>query len=1061
LPLDDIRDMSLVVTDPELIRYTCAPIRPQLGVVARFDDEVKGFISISPQVVGSILQVNLTGLSGKAGGYHVHRFPVSNSDCSTTSGHFNPFNVAYGNQSSLGDGSSDQFEVGDLSGLFGSLAGTETAAFTTFSRNLLSEGLHGILGRSIVIHFENGSRWQCATIDPLSPHGEAIKRHAAVARFQGEYQGYVRMTQYEIGTGIFTGTVVEIDVRHREGNATFDHKWHVHQNPAAAYGGVGEGNCAFWYAGDHYNPENVDLETDYNDDCRPENQLRCELGDLSGKHGKYTIHPRDSALGRRQTYDSSLPLTGRNGVIHRSVVIHEANSGSGRIACATLYPADTQGLSVTFRKPKVASVYAIKRAIAKSLSLVDSTVQYVHFSSDESNTCVSVTFAVPNTVVESLNGQDFPSYLAQRGGTCGKFVVESDCLDWPNVDEDALAMVHINGDGILGQLDIDGMLDGSVSFRFRSLKAFGRSLVDDIEIAIHTLPPLYRGSCLESELGPIYDPTNATVIPQYNESCRMNPTTCAVGDLRPRLGTVSLGRRVTVFPDRRNFLEGPHSIIGRSLVLYNVTTGRPITCALIIRRLVGTVEPVREMSLHVKLLAPIAGTVTFTQGINDQTGKTYETQIIASLFANDRSVPSGQYTWQLVNRQAGHNDDCQKIVQMLKRNSCHGNTKGDCHFSNLTGKHGHVPVHWGRSHRVLYTDTDLPLENVTGMALILADASGSNISCGTVTPQVGVRALFSDQIKGSIMCTPTHGGASVDVHLSNLKGLAGGYHVHRYPVSNGDCHSTGGHLNPFNITRSPRTGEGSDDQFEVGDLSGIFGSLAGQKSVEFHRFAPNVYCEQILGRSIVIHYTNGDRWQCASLEPVLADGTDPDEVEWTRHSAVAHFVGYHEGYVKLTQWERGDVSFFTNTVVDVNVYTKENMSVGHKFHIHQKPVAGFDGMSSKNCDADFTGGHYNPLDIDLKTNYSEECNEHSQLRCEVGDLSSKHGLYSFYPRGENGRRLTSDELLPLTGLNSVMLRSVVFHAEKQGAARVACATLYPEGHKPFSVTLSTPKKMDL
>jgi hypothetical protein len=42
-----------------------------------------------------------------------------------------------------------------------------------------------------------------------------------------------------------------------------------------------------------------------------------------------------------------------------------------------------------------------------------------------------------------------------------------------------------------------------------------------------------------------------------------------------------------------------------------------------------------------------------------------------------------------------------------------------------------------------------------------------------------------------------------------------------------------------------------------------------------------------------------------------------------------------------------------------------------------------------------------------------------------------------------------------------MLRSVVFHAEKQGAARVACATLYPEGHKPFSVTLSTPKKMDL
>ena len=138
--------------------------------------------------------------------------------------------------------------------------------------------------------------------------------------------------------------------------------------------------------------------------------------------------------------------------------------------------------------------------------------------------------------MKALNGQDFSAFLAQRGGTCGKFVVESDCLDWPNVDEDALAMVHINGDGIVGQLDIDGMLDGNVSFRFRSLKAFGRSRVDDVQIAIHTLPPLYRGSCSESELGPVYDPTNATTSPKYSERCRINATECAVGDLRPRLG---------------------------------------------------------------------------------------------------------------------------------------------------------------------------------------------------------------------------------------------------------------------------------------------------------------------------------------------------------------------------------------------------------------------------------------------------------------------------------------------------------------------------------------------
>ena len=195
LPLDDIGDMSLVVTDPELTRYACASVHPQLGVVARFDDEVKGFISILPQIVGSVLHVNLTGLSGMAGGYHVHRFPVSDNDCSTTGGHFNPFDIVY-DQSSAADGSSDQFEAGDLSGLFGTLAGNETAVFTTFSRNLLSEGLHGILGRSIVIHRADKSRWQCATLEPLPRHGEDIKRHAAVASFQGTYQGYVKLVRY-------------------------------------------------------------------------------------------------------------------------------------------------------------------------------------------------------------------------------------------------------------------------------------------------------------------------------------------------------------------------------------------------------------------------------------------------------------------------------------------------------------------------------------------------------------------------------------------------------------------------------------------------------------------------------------------------------------------------------------------------------------------------------------------------------------------------------------------------------------------------------------------------
>ena len=199
LPLDDITEMSLVVAHPQSDRYACAALRPQLGVVARFDGDVKGHISILPQVVGSLLQVNLTGLAGKAGGYHVHQFPVANGSCSTTGGHFNPFNIQY--QSNAMNGSSDQFEVGDLSGLFGSLERDE-AVFTTFSRNLLSEGLHGILGRSIVIHHKDQSRWQCATLEPLPPHGQAVTKYTAEARFDGNYEGYVKLVSTCVATSL-------------------------------------------------------------------------------------------------------------------------------------------------------------------------------------------------------------------------------------------------------------------------------------------------------------------------------------------------------------------------------------------------------------------------------------------------------------------------------------------------------------------------------------------------------------------------------------------------------------------------------------------------------------------------------------------------------------------------------------------------------------------------------------------------------------------------------------------------------------------------------------------
>ena len=159
------------------------------------------------------------------------------------------------------------------------------------------------------------------------------------------------------------------------------------------------------------------------------------------------------------------------------------------------------------------------------------------YTSRTHNRCVLTIYIYTDAVFDSLNGQDFASYLTKRGGTCGHYLVQTDCLDRRNVDKRALAIVHINGNGIKGQIDIAGMLDGSVIFRVRSLS--GQRRYGNLTAAIHELPPLYGRKCDESTLGPVYDPTGAFLDDNYEYKCQLNKTECAVGDLRRRLGTSS------------------------------------------------------------------------------------------------------------------------------------------------------------------------------------------------------------------------------------------------------------------------------------------------------------------------------------------------------------------------------------------------------------------------------------------------------------------------------------------------------------------------------------------
>ncbi|KAJ1979441.1 hypothetical protein H4R35_001516 [Dimargaris xerosporica] len=118
-------------------------------------------------------------------------------------------------------------------------------------------------------------------------------------------------------------------------------------------------------------------------------------------------------------------------------------------------------------------------------------------------------------------------------------------------------------------------------------------------------------------------------------------------------------------------------------------------------------------------------------------------------------------------------------------------------------------------------------------------------------------------------------------------GLAAGdsapykYHIHVSPVGeNNNCTATGGHYDPHSAatTYAPYTctpGVTPQDHCEVGDLSGKHGSLAptaeapqvsGQYDDDYVKFTPD---NTVIGRSIVIHNSKGDRIACANIDAVM------------------------------------------------------------------------------------------------------------------------------------------------------------------------------------------------
>jgi len=202
----------------------------------------------------------------------------------------------------------------------------------------------------------------------------------------------------------------------------------------------------------------------------------------------------------------------------------------------------------------------------------------------------------------------------------------------------------------------------------------------------------------------------------------------------------------------------------------------------------------------------------------------------------------------------------------------------------------------------------------------------------------------------------------------------------------------------------------------------------------------------ILGRSIVIHKANrGERWACASL----TWGWDPDEArQVTAVASFHHPNGYAWGYIRFSQVIYNDGST-TETLIQVRLKhpgkTNTDQTHGHNWDIYVNPV-GFDAAIKHKLSRCSAGGYrWNPTFIQLADPrdhgfYSEQCSPQVPLRCEVGDLSGRHGKISV---GANAF-VFSDPNLQLHGdwYHSAVGKSIVIQGTDGNP--MACATIEPD-----------------
>ncbi|XP_037950401.1 uncharacterized protein LOC119681315 [Teleopsis dalmanni] len=562
-------------------------------------------------------------------------------------------------------------------------------------------------------------------------------------------------------------------------------------------------------------------------------------------------------------------------------------------------------------------------------------------------------------------------------------------------------------------------------------------------------------------------------------------------------------------------LQGIYSIAHRSLVInnYNRTNIENITesiwsCSTITQYQKNNIYQKPMFTAQVLFRYPIVGRVLFRQPAEESWQDTTilfeylihadgstQNNTFSHRWAIHSSAPGKDfYDWQNRCISAGNIFNPYK-VDWGNRSSddyCKPYLPAMCKLGGMDTRIGTLNIAGSKKSaqklsRLLFTDTNLPLSgrhNILGKSLVIYDdfgpkARGERLACSVIIGYYRRKVVAKDwyangdelSVNGKVEITQQseYDISNVEVQLKGLKENSG-YHVHMTPVEANlafPCEESTlyGHWNPYNVNpkSSPLPRQGTTDQYEMGDLSGKFGTLEKLTQYEdaFNDTSlPLFGYNSIIGRSVVIHKKQRNaRWACSTLER----GYSPSEARELRAIASFHHpTGYAYGYIKMTQLIHTDGSQ-SDTVIEVKLRhpgkNDRNVTFNHNWQIYVNPV-GVDAAVKPTITRCVAGGYVwnpyytqlaDPLNRDL---YEQECGPDNPLRCYVGDVGARLGTIDL----GNGRVVLTDSNFPLESPVGAIGRSIVIFGPEHSHERFACANIEPDHNIIKYINLQKPPR---